>query len=102
MPKEKRRKLNKNLQVAYQRLVERGGVLCRQFLESDEAKKCGGDYIYFTYRDNRKFPTWAGRFFVEKEIVKSSADGLFADTPQTFAAVSRAEFERFKNEYEQV
>lgn len=102
MSKPKAKKLHKNILVAYQRLVERGGMLCRQFSESEEARSCGGNYIYFTVKDNQKFPTGAGRFFVEKEIVKSSADGLFADTPQTFAAVSRTEFERFKNDYEQM
>lgn len=102
MPRAKSRKLNKNIQVAFQRLIERGGMLCRQFSDSEEAKAHGGHYVYFTVKDNQKFPTGAGRFFVEKEIVKSSADGLFADTPQTFTAVSRTEFERFKNDYEQM
>jgi len=64
--------------------------------------KTGGNYIYFTVKDNEKFPTGAGRFMIEEGIAQSCADGLFADTPQTFRAVPREQFERFKNDYEQV
>jgi hypothetical protein len=102
MAKERKRKLHKNILIAYQRLVERGGLLCRQFSESDEAVKHGGNYIYFTVKDNQKFPTGAGRFLIEEAIVKSCADGLFADTPQSFEACSRAEFNDFKARYEAV
>jgi len=100
--KHKTKKLPKNILLGYRNLVNRGGILVRQFSESEEAKKRGGDYVYFTMKDNLKFATAAGRFFVEKEIVKPNADGLFADTPQSFTAISRAEFEHFKELYESV
>lgn len=102
MAKPKKRKLHKNIQIAFQRLLQRGGLLCRQFSNSEEAEKFGDHYLYFTVKDNQKFPTGAGRFLIEKAIVKSCADGLFDDTPQTFRAVSRSEFDHFKEQYESV
>lgn len=96
----KKRKLHKNIQVAFQRLIKAGGLLCRQFSDSEEARFAGGNYIYFTVRDNTKFPTASGRFLIEEGLVKSCSDGLFADTPQTFQAVSRGEFDNFKERYE--
>jgi len=102
MAKNAKRKLHKNIQVAFQRLPQRGELLCRQFSNSEEAEKHGNNYLYFTVKDNQKFPTWAGRFLIEKALVKSCADGLFDDTPQTFRAVARSEFDHFKEQYEQV
>jgi hypothetical protein len=96
----RKRKLHKNIQIAFHRLLRAGGLLCRQFSESEEAKFSGGSYIYFTVRDNTKFPTASGRFLIEEGLVKSCADGLFADTPQTFRAVSEDEFDHFKERYE--
>lgn len=98
----KKRKLHKNILIAYRRLLDRGGLLCRQFSDSDDAVKHGGNYIYFTVRDGKKFPTGAGRFLIEEALVKSRADGLFADTPQSFEACSPAEFSDFKDRYESV
>lgn len=100
MPKTKAPKFHKNIQIAFQRLHQRGGVLCRQYSSSDEAVKHGGNYIYFTVRDNLPFPTGAGRFLIEKELVRPGDDGLFADTPQTFVAVPRPDFEAFRVQYE--
>jgi len=102
MAKQKRRKLHKNILIAWQRLLQRGGRLCRQFSTSEDAVKHGGNYVYFTVKDNQPFPTGAGRFLIEEALVKSCADGLFADTPQSFEAVSRAEFDDFKARYEAV
>lgn len=65
MKKTKIRKLHKNIVVAFHRLHQRGALLCRQFSDSDEAKAHGGDYIYFTVKDNTKFPTGVGRFLIE-------------------------------------
>lgn len=100
MTKPKRRKLNKNIIVAFNRLHRSGRLLCRQFSQSEEAAKIGGNYIYFTVRDNVKFPTGVGRFLIENGLAISSADGLFDDTPQTFEAVDREYFEQFKSAWE--
>lgn len=98
--KSKTRKLHKNILIAFKRLRDRGGLLCRQFSDSKDAVAHGGNYIYFTVKDGQPFPTGAGRFLIEEALVKSRADGLFADTPQSFEAVSRDEFEAFKARYE--
>lgn len=100
MPKQKTRKLHKNILIAFKRLRDRGGLLCRQFSDSKEAVTHGGNYIYFTVKDNQPFPTGAGRFLIEEALVKSCSDGLFADTPQSFEAVSPSEFNDFKTRYE--
>jgi hypothetical protein len=100
MTKPKRRKLNKNIIVAFQRLHKSGRLLCRQFSQSEEAQRIGGNYIYFTVRDNVKFPTGVGRFLIENGLCTSSADGLFDDTPQTFEAVDRPVFDSFREKYE--
>ncbi len=44
----KRRKLNKNILIAYQRLMSRGGLLCRQSSATEEARD--GGYLYFDGR----------------------------------------------------
>lgn len=98
--KERPRKLHKNILVAFARLRARGGLLCRQFSDSKEATAHGGSYIYFTVKDGQPFPTGAGRFLIEEALVKSRSDGLFADTPQSFEAVSPTEFDAFKARYE--
>lgn len=100
MAEKKQRKLHKNILIAFNRLRDSGGLLCRQFSSSKDAVEHGGKYIYFTVRDNKPFPTGAGRFLVEEALVKSCSDGLFADTPQSFEAVSPAEFSDFKARYE--
>lgn len=100
MAKAKSRKLHKNIQVAYQRLLTRGGLLCRQFSNSEEAVNHGGNYVYFTVRDNLPFPTGAGRFLIENDLAMPGGDGLFDDTPQTFRVVDRPVFEAFKAAYE--
>lgn len=99
-PKIKKRKLHKNIVLAFHRLMNRGGVICRQFSNSDEAVSFGGNYIYFTLKDNEKFPTGAGRFLIENELVVSADDGLFTETPQTFKAVDRPIFEAFREKWE--
>lgn len=100
MAKPKSKKLHKNIQVAYQRLLTRGGLLCRQFSNSEDAIQHGGNFIYFTVRDNLPFPTGAGRFLIENDLCRPGGDGLFDDTPQTFIAAPRADFEAFKARYE--
>lgn len=95
-------KLSKNIQKMFFELHNRGGLLCRQFSKSREASEFGNEYLYFTVKDNRPFSARVGAFLVEKELVKSRSDGLFADTPQSFQAVSAAEFNHFKELYEQM
>lgn len=100
MAKQKSRKLHKNIVVAFHRLHQRGKLLCRQFSQSDEAIKHGGNYIYFTVKDNQPFPTGAGRFLIEEGLCVSCDDGLFSETPQTFQVADKDAFEAFKAKYE--
>lgn len=102
MKNGRKRKLNKNIQIAFYRLHNKGGSMCRQFSKSEEAQERGEHYLFFAVSDGTKIPTASGRFLIEEGLVKPCADGLFADTPQTFRAVSPAEFEHFKERYEQV
>lgn len=102
MYKRKTRKLHKNICVAFLRLHQRGALLCRQFSSSEEAMKHGGNYVYFTVRDNLPFPTGAGRFLIENGLAVSCDDGLFSETPQTFQAVPRQKFDAFKEAWEAV
>lgn len=98
MPKG--RKLHKNIVVAFARLVESGGLLCRQYSNSEVAKSRGGDYLYFTVKNNEEFPTGSGLFLIDNGLVSSCKDGLLDETPQTFEAVSFEEFYKFKEDYE--
>jgi len=95
-------KLSKNVIVAYAKLNDGDGLLCCQFSNSEEATNRGDKYLYFRVKDGLKIGTASAKFLIEKGLVKSCSDGLFDDTPQTFRAVSFAEFEAFKNDYEQV
>lgn len=101
MPKQKTRKLHKNVQLAYLKVLKSGGVICRQSASTEEAIKAGGGYIYFT-ADGRPMPFSSSRFMIEEKIVEPVADGLFGDTSQSFRAISREQFERLKNDYEQM
>lgn len=98
MPKG--RKLHKNIVVAFARLVESGGLLCRQYSTSEIAKSRGGDYLYFTVKNNVEFPTGSGLFLIDNGLVTSCKDGLLDETPQTFQAVSFDDFYKFKEAYE--
>ena len=93
-------KLRKNIIVAYSRVVENGGVLCRQSSDTDEAVSKGGGFIYFTPKG--AVPPVSGRFLIEEEIVKPVSDGLFEGSSQTFRAIPHAEFDAFKERYEAV
>ena len=95
-------KLRKNVIVAYSRLREAGGLMCRQFSGSDEAEKRGDKYLYFRVKDGTKIGTAGAKFLIENGLVKSCADGLFEDTPQTFRAVDPKEFDNFKTRFESV
>ena len=95
-------KLRKNVIVAYSRLREAGGLLCRQYSTSEEAATRGDSYLYFRVQDGLKIGTASAEFLIENELVKSCADGLFDDTPQTFRAVDFEEFNDFKTRYETV
>lgn len=95
-------KLRRNVIVAYSRLRDAGGLMCRQYSGSDEAEKRGDKYLYFRVKDGLKIGTAGAKFLIENGLVKSSSDGLFEDTPQTFRAVDPAEFHTFKERYEAV
>lgn len=82
MAKPKSRKLHKNIQVAYQRLLTRGG------------------YLYFDGNGGRAVPPKSSLFLIEKHLVEPVEDGLFAGFSQTFRAIDRPAFEAFKAEYE--
>jgi hypothetical protein len=95
-------KLHRNVIVAYSRLREAGGLMCRQFSSSDEAEKRGDSYLYFRVKDGVKIGTASAKFLIENGLVKSCADGLFEETPQTFRTVGPKEFDSFKARYEAV
>lgn len=95
-------KLRRNIIVAYAKLREAGGLMCRQFSGSTEAETRGDNYLYFRVKDGMKIGTAGAKFLIENGLVKSCADGLFEDTPQTFRAVDPAEFSHFKDQYEAV
>ena len=102
MEKEKKRRLHKNIVLAYHRLRASGGILCRQSSMDDEAQKRGGGYLYFAMKNNRPITPSSARFLIEKEIVKPIADGLFEGVSQSFEAVSIDQFNNFKELYEKV
>ena len=95
-------KLRRNVIVAYAKLREHGGLMCRQFSGSQEAEQRGDKYLYFRVKDGLKIGTAAAKFLIENELVKSCSDGLFEDTPQTFRAVDADQFDNFKERYEAV
>ena len=98
----KKQKLHKNIVVAFCRILEGGGILSRQSSLSDSSQKMGGGYLYYTPKTNQQIGPTAARFLIEKEIVKPISDGLFEGHPQSYQAISRAEFVDFKERYEQV
>lgn len=102
MTKDRKRKLHKNIQIAFYRLHRKGGSMCRQFSKSEEALERGENYLFFAVSDGTKIPTASGRFLIEEGLVKPCADGLFPETPQTFQAVTSDEFQAFKQRYEAV
>lgn len=99
MAKPKSRKLHKNIQVAYQRLLTRDGLLCRQISATEEAKE-GGGYLYFDGNGGRAVPPKSSLFLIENHLVEPVEDGLFAGFSQTFRDIDRPAFEAFKAEYE--
>lgn len=101
MAKDRKRKLHKNIQIAFYRLRSKGGTLCRQSSDTEEAK-LGGGYLYFSGDNNGPISPASAKFIIENGLAKPVSDGLFADTSQTFRAVDTAEFEHFKERYEQV
>ncbi len=98
----KKPKLHKNILVAYSRIVRGGGFLSRQHSNSTEAMERGGGFIYFASQNNQQISPTSARFLIEKELVKPVSDGLFEGQSQSFEAVSAAEFNHFKELYEQV
>jgi len=45
-------------------------------------------------------PPKSSLFLIENNLVEPIADGLFADTSQTFRAVERPRFEAFRQQWE--
>jgi len=97
--KKTKRKLHKNIQVAFSRLVSHGRVLCRQSSDSEEAVR-GGGYIYFAKANNAPIPPSSAKFLIENGLALPAPDGLFEDTAQSFEAVDFPSFNSFKEKYE--
>lgn len=96
---EKKRRLHKNILIAFSRVRLNGGILHRQTSDTEEAMGKGGGYIYFTSKHTPISPV-SGRFLIEEALVKPLSDGLFAGSSQSFEAISQAEFDDFKERYE--
>lgn len=100
MAKRRVRKLHSNVVHTFGRLINKGGLLCRQFSRSEEAQERGEQYIYFAVKDGTKLPTGASKFLIDNGLAVPGDDGLFPDTPQTFRIVDLPTFESFKAQYE--
>lgn len=101
MAKQRKKKLHKNVLIAYQRLMSRGGLLCRQSSTSDEASE-GGGFLYFDAKAGKPLPPKSSLFLIQNRLVEPVEDGLFAGASQTFSAIDRDRFEMFKEQYERV
>lgn len=99
MTKPKRRKLHKNICVAFARLSREGEFLCRQSSTTDEAMK-GGGFLYFMKKSGRAMPPATCMFLIDNGLVEAQLDGLFAETSQSFRPVPAARFDAFRAEYE--
>lgn len=95
----KKKKLHKNVQVAFSRIYQSGGYICRQSSDAEEAMR-GGGFIYFARDNNAPISPAAAKFIIENGLAQPVSDGLFADTSQSFRAVSPSEFDSFKERYE--
>ena len=96
---DRKRKLHKNIQIAFSRVSRFGGVICRQASDAEDASR-GGGFIYFARDNNAQISPAAAKFIIENGLAEPIADGLFADTSQSFRAVSPSEFNDFKERYE--
>jgi len=99
MAKPKGRKLHKNIQIAYAKLMKDGEALCRQSSETEEAAK-GGGYLYFLRTNGSAMPPISSKFLIDNCLVVEDDPGLFEDASQSFAPVSRYKFDIFKEKYE--
>lgn len=97
--KKGKRKLHKNIQVAYAKLMKDGEALCRQSSDTEEGAK-GGGYLYFLRTTGAAMPPISSKFLIDNGLVVEDDPGLFEDVSQSFAAVSRYKFDDFKEKYE--
>lgn len=100
MPKPKRKKLHKNIVVAFTRLARTGDALCRQVSLSEEAIRAGGGFVYFMKRSGKEMPPASSRFLIDNGLVEGESDGLFPGHEQTFRPVPSERFETFRAQYE--
>lgn len=100
MAKPKKRKLHKNIVVAFSRLSRCGEALCRQSAATDEAMRSGGGFVYFMKRSGKEMPPASSRFLIDNGLVDAEPDGLFPGHAQTFVPVPSERFEAFKAAYE--
>lgn len=100
MAKSKKRKLHKNIVVAFARLVRAGEALCRQASATEEAVKAGGGFVYFMKNCGKEMLPSSSRFLIENGLVEGEQDGLFPGLEQTFKPVPSGHFEEFKSAWE--
>ena len=99
MTKPKKRKLHKNICVAFARLARDRDMLCRQSSATEEGK-LGGGYVYFLKRTGKEMPPSSSRFLIENGLVEEAQDGLFSGLSQSFKPVPYERFEQFRKSYE--
>lgn len=101
MAKPKKRKLHKNVLVAYAKLARAGEALCRQAAASEEAIRSGAGFVYFMRGSGKEMPPASSRFLIDHGLVEGEQDGLFPGHAQTFRPVPSDRFEAFKAAWEQ-
>jgi hypothetical protein len=100
MTKPKRRKLNKNILVAFAKLRRSGDRLCRQSSTSEEGISKGGGFIYFLASSGKEMPPVSSRFLIDQGLVEEEPDGLFVGSSQTFRPVPPEAFDAFREKWE--
>ena len=96
----KKRKLHKNIEIAYAKVRRAGGLLCRQSSDTEDGIK-GGGFIYFSASGGTPISPVLGRFLIDHSLVEPVNDGLFDGSSQTFRVIERDLFEAFKAKYEE-
>ena len=99
MTKPKRRKLHKNICVAFARLTRSGELLCRQSSTTEEAKK-GGGYVYYMAKSGKEVSPVSAKSLIDLGLVIERADGLFPGSSQSFEPISSADFDAFRQQWE--
>lgn len=99
MTKPKKRKLHKNICVAFARLTRSGELLCRQSSSTEEAKK-GGGYVYYMAKSGKEVSPVSAKSLIDMGLVTERNDGLFAGSSQSYAPISSVDFDAFRQQYE--